>query len=87
MDIHCSDDKKAPRCRSTWGSSTAHILNPVSGLTGPDQNDVSVVILLDSGEVEYLFTGDIGSAAEADIVDRGKPVAADILKIPHHGSK
>ena len=61
----------------TWGSSTAHILNPVPGLTDPDQNDVSVVILLDSGEVEYLFTGDIGSAVEADIVARCTPVATD----------
>ena len=71
----------------TWGSSIAHIMNPVLGLTDPEQNDVSVVILLDSGEVEYLFTGDIGSAVEADIVARGTPVASDILKVPHHGSK
>ena len=71
----------------TWGSSTAHIMNPVPELTNPDQNDVSVVILLDSGEVEYLFTGDIDSTVEADIVARGTPVAADILKVPHHGSK
>ena len=71
----------------TWGSSTAKIMNPVPGLTDPDQNDVSVVILLDNGEVEYLFTGDIDSAVEADIVARGTPVAADILKVPHYGSK
>ena len=61
----------------TWGSTTAHILNPAPGLTDPDQNDVSSVILLDSDDVEYLFTGDIGSAVEADIVARCTPVATD----------
>jgi competence protein ComEC len=71
----------------TWGSSIAHIMNPVSGLSNPDQNDASVVVLLDSGNVEYLFTGDIGTSTEADIVARGTPIASDVLKVAHHGSK
>jgi competence protein ComEC len=71
----------------TWGSVSAHILNPVSGLIDPDQNDASVVILLDHNNIEFLFTGDISSIEEAEIVARGTPVAAEILKVPHHGSK
>ena len=32
------------------------------------------------------FTGDIPVKIEETVVARGTPVAADILKIPHHGS-
>ena len=71
----------------TWGGTTAHILNPISGLSNPDQNDVSIVVLLDQGNIEYLFTGDISSTIEATVVARGTPIAAEVLKVPHHGSK
>ena len=49
----------------SWGSVTAHILNPVSGFTDPDQNEASVVILLDHNNIEFLFPGDISSTEEA----------------------
>lgn len=70
----------------TWGLATAHILNPASGLGDPETNDASVVVLLEHGSNRYLFTGDIDSAIEATIVARQTPVAADVLKVPHHGS-
>jgi competence protein ComEC len=70
----------------TWGGTTAHILNPAPGMVNPDSNDTSVVILLDHGDDHYLFTGDIDSTMEATIVARGTPVAAQVLKVAHHGS-
>jgi hypothetical protein len=70
-----------------WGGITAHILNPVAGLTDPSQNDACVVTLLEYGTARFLFTCDISSAVEGQIVARGTPVAADILKVAHHGSK
>ena len=70
-----------------WGVSSVNILNPISGLVNPEQNDASVVILLDHGDIEFLFTGDIGASVESDILDRGSSVVADILKVSHHGSK
>jgi competence protein ComEC len=70
----------------TWGGTTAHILNPAPGMVNPDSNDTSVVILLDHGGDHYLFTGDIDSTMEATIVARGTPVAAQVLKVAHHGS-
>jgi competence protein ComEC len=70
----------------TWGGTTAHILNPAPGMANPDSNDTSVVILLDHGDDHYLFTGDIDSTMEATIVARGTPVAAQVLKVAHHGS-
>jgi len=69
-----------------WGSTTAYIMNPISGLINPETNDVSLVLLLDHDDVEYLFTGDIDSTVEAQIIARGTPIPADILKVAHHGS-
>ncbi len=70
----------------TWGTMQAHILNPESGLVNPETNDASIVIRLDYGVVNYLFTGDIDSTIEATVVARQTPVAAEILKVAHHGS-
>ena len=69
-----------------WDNMTAYVLNPPAGLTGPAQNDVSVVIRLDSGNTRCLLTGDIDSSVESEILARGTPVASDILKVAHHGS-
>ncbi len=70
----------------TWGEMTAQVLNPTSGLGTPDTNDASVVLRVDHGEVNFLFTGDISDAAEADLLAGEIPVAAEVLKVAHHGS-
>jgi len=69
-----------------WGSTIAYILNPISGLVNPETNVVSLVLLLDHHDIEYLFTGDIDSTVEGEIIERGTPIPADILKVTHHGS-
>jgi competence protein ComEC len=70
----------------TWGTTKAYILNPISNLVNPDTNDVSIVLLIDQIDTEFLFPGDIDSAVESEIMARGTPIAADILKVAHHGS-
>ena len=70
----------------TWGSTTAPILIPVSGLITPDTNDASVVVLLSHRDVRFLFPGDISSSVEAAVVAHGTPVAAQVLNVAHHGS-
>ncbi len=70
----------------TWGSVTAGVLNPLSGLPSPyEQNDASVVLLAQHGSTRFLFTGDIGFTEEAAVLGRSAPVA-EILKVAHHGS-
>lgn len=71
----------------TWGLMTVYVLHPDPGLSDPDQNDASVVLLVSHDDVDFLFTGDIGSAIEATVVARGTPVVAEVLKVGHHGSK
>ena len=39
------------------------------------------------GGTKVLFTGDLGSLDERLLVEREKELSADILKVPHHGSK
>ncbi|SDN44123.1 DNA internalization-related competence protein ComEC/Rec2 [Alkalicoccus daliensis] len=50
------------------------------------ENDQSVVINAEIEGVKFLFTGDIEEEAEKDIVKQGGNLAADILKVAHHGS-
>ncbi|MDD5370443.1 MAG: lamin tail domain-containing protein [Anaerolineaceae bacterium] len=69
-----------------WGKMNAYVLNPSSGLSNPETNDTSLVVRVDYGTVRELFTGDIDSTIEATVVARQTPVAADILKVAHHGS-
>lgn len=70
----------------TWGSMTAYVLNPPSGLASPEQNEASVVLLVKHGDIDFLFTGDVGSSTETDILARGTPIASEVLKVAHHGS-
>ena len=57
---------------------------------GLSTNDASLVVRLAYARRRVLFTGDIGHGGEAELLDRrasGASLAADLLKIPHHGSR
>jgi competence protein ComEC len=69
-----------------WGEMSVQVLNPVGGLANPDPNDVSLVLRIQHGEIGYLFPGDIDSTIEGQVLARGTPVAAQVLKVAHHGS-
>lgn len=49
-------------------------------------NNNSVVLWLRYGNVTFLFTGDALKKAEANILEAGLEVQADILKVGHHGA-
>lgn len=70
-----------------WGSVTGTVLNPEPGLVNPDQNDASLVLLIAHNGVKSLFPGDISLATETTIIAHGIPLAAQVLKVAHHGSK
>ncbi len=50
-------------------------------------NNESIVLKLIYGDVSFLMTGDIEKEAMESILLSGQDISADILKVPHHGSK
>ncbi|GMR04152.1 MAG: DNA internalization-related competence protein ComEC/Rec2 [Thermodesulfobacteriota bacterium] len=57
---------------------------PTGGRAGLDMNDRSLVVRVSYGKESFYLPGDIGRAAEAELIKT--PFRADVLKSPHHGS-
>ncbi|MBW2666843.1 MAG: DNA internalization-related competence protein ComEC/Rec2 [Deltaproteobacteria bacterium] len=54
----------------------------------PDsRNDASLVVRVDVAGRRLLFPGDIERGAEAALVARGADLRAEVLALPHHGSR
>lgn len=51
------------------------------------ENNGSLVLALRLGRRRVLLTGDVEAPAEADLIARGADLSADVLKVPHHGSR
>ncbi len=68
----------------SFGSSTLTFITPLSE-TVPGTNNTSLVAKIEYGETSFLFTGDIERDAEAGILETGRDISADVLKIAHHG--
>jgi len=66
------------------GNAKVHVLGPVKSYADP--NDTSIVLRIDFGQNRFLFTGDMETTAENDMLDAGADVKADVLKVGHHGS-
>jgi competence protein ComEC len=58
------------------------------GALGPDAgtNEASLVLRVAYGATAFLFPGDVQARGEAAAVARGG-LAADVVKVPHHGSR
>lgn len=68
----------------TGGCGTLEVIAPVREYD--DLNNSSVTVRYTYGDVSFLFTGDIESEAENDILASGADIRADVIKVPHHGS-
>ncbi len=70
------------------GGVVATVLNPGPACAGIDNpNDHSVVLHLQFGQISFLLPGDIEAPVERTLVASGLPLAATVLKSPHHGSQ
>lgn len=65
--------------------TTMDVLSPPDRLT-TDVNDDSLVVRLCYGELHVLLTGDAGTEVLDNLPDLSK-LQAEIVKVPHHGSK
>ena len=52
-----------------------------------EENNSSLVLSIEGRNKKFLFAGDTGEEAEQDIAHLAKWLHADVIKIPHHGSK
>ncbi|HQR47279.1 MAG TPA: ComEC/Rec2 family competence protein, partial [Thermoanaerobaculia bacterium] len=50
------------------------------------ENNGSLVLRTSLGGRTLLLTGDVEAPAERDLLEGGRPLSADILKVAHHGS-
>lgn len=53
---------------------------------GDDTNESSIVMKLVYYDNSFLFTGDASASTLNKIMEEGKDISVDVLKIPHHGS-
>ena len=70
----------------TLGETSVTVLGPVQSYA--DQNDTSIVLNVRYGGTSFLFTGDMETTAENDMLDYwGSRMSwkADVLKVGHHG--
>ena len=71
----------------TLGETSVTVLGPVQSYADP--NDTSIILRVEYGDTSFLFTGDMETSAENDMLDYwGSRMSwkADVLKVGHHGS-
>ncbi|HYL46886.1 MAG TPA: ComEC/Rec2 family competence protein [Candidatus Limnocylindrales bacterium] len=74
--------------RFEWAGVSGEFLWPVDTTPVPAaSNDDSLVLKLTDNAVRFLLPGDIQKKAEEELAAEHAPLAADFLKVPHHGSK
>ncbi len=72
----------------SWDGVTGIVLWPADASeVKAASNDDSLVLRLEDGRVGFLLTGDIEHGVEEELVRDGDPLAAEFLKVPHHGSR
>lgn len=79
--------------RLSWPGLVLDVLAPLSppihldSEDGTTVNDVSVVIRATTALGRVLLTGDVELSAQSALLASGADLRADVLKVPHHGSR
>ena len=79
--------------RLAWPALALEVLGPqhppeqVDPDDGTQVNDGSVVLRAVTAAGSVLLSGDVEVAAQAQLLASGVPLHADVLKMPHHGSR
>ncbi|BAF59038.1 predicted hydrolase [Pelotomaculum thermopropionicum SI] len=65
------------------------VLSPgaAAGGKGTEFNDGSLVLKVIYGLHSFILTGDIELESQRELIQRGVDLAADVMKVPHHGSR
>lgn len=69
------------------GQAEIQVLSPAANANyGEDVNNNSIAVKVTYGSTSFLFTGDCEEEAEADMLNGGFDLQADVMKAGHHGS-
>ena len=85
--------RQATRCVAgqywRWDGVDFHVLHPSLADYDPPKksNAMSCVLRISNGIHTALLVGDIEKAQEMRLVEEGAQLRADVLLVPHHGSK
>lgn len=72
--------------RITENGLSIRCIHPKEGQIWADRNAYSMVLWLQYGEMDFLFTGDIGEEQESELLSL-LPKDCEVLKAAHHGSQ
>lgn len=83
--------------RLSWPGLALDVLAPLrdpppigdhqAEVDGTAVNNTSVVLRANTSAGRVLLTGDVELEAQADLLTTGTDLQADVLKVPHHGSR
>ena len=76
--------------RWTWDGVAFEVIHPPAAhyaSAAMKTNDLSCVVRIDAPGGSALLTGDIEAVSEALLLRSGATLAADVLVVPHHGSR
>lgn len=79
-------DALSPKIWSSAGVNFKVYSPPEEIPEGWSVNDASIVTRIEFGDVSFLITGDIESAAERYLLDYESDLGSTVLQVPHHGS-
>ena len=74
----------APDTEITLGDGVFEVFGPLKEYE--DLNNMSLVLKFTYKDKSFLFTGDMETDSEYDVLAKGYDVSADVLKVAHHGS-
>lgn len=76
-----------PQLRMEVLAPLRRVPSVLTGDVGTELNDYSVVMAAQTTAGRVLLTGDVELSAQAELLYSGVDLHADVLKMPHHGSR
>jgi competence protein ComEC len=70
-----------------WDGVVFKVLHPGEGFVSAKENDWSCVLKIEAPGGRVLLTGDVEKRAEIALLTSGEDLRAEVLQVPHHGSK
>jgi competence protein ComEC len=84
--IPCREVRRGATLDADQGVTISALAPTAETLRGK-VNNTSIVLRVEYGRTALLLTGDAEADAESEMIRSGQPLACDVLKVGHHGSR